>query len=314
MCQKIIVICGPTASGKSEAAIRLALAIKGEILSADSMQAYRRLDIGTAKPSRSEQEQVRHHLLDFLDMNEALNVHRYLEIAKKTIEEIGGRGAVPIVAGGSGMYLKAIIFGLDPLPGDEALRLELERQFAGEDGFRRLQETMKIESPRAYEKWSYNHRKLLRAHEIILLEGKSPTGESRSWQKKPKDSLLAFYLKWDRDELKRRIALRCDKMLESGWIEETESLMKNGFFETPTARQALGYRIVGDFIEGKIGREEMRSRIATATWQYARRQETWFKKENYLRRIEMPKDEDLILRISQSPEEAFPNHPDCAQS
>ena len=272
------VIMGPTASGKSALAIAAALEFDGEIISMDSMQVYRGLDIGTAKPSPEEQRKVPHHLIDILDISERADLFTFRSMAEEKIREIRSQGKLPIPAGGTGLYLRALVYGLDNMPADQALRDRINAQYDSEEGFPLLLEIMKSKVPDDFEKWHLHQRRLLRAYEIFLLTGKSMTELQKTWKKaEPRSDARQFILDWDRDELKRRIRERCSMMLKSGWIEETVLLEKRGLFESPTAWQALGYPLIRDFLHGKLDRNELEERISIATWQFARRQITWFK-------------------------------------
>lgn len=298
MTKKIIVICGPTASGKSELAIKLALQHNGEIISADSMQAYKGLNIGTAKPSVEEQKLVRHHLIDILDISEPMNVHKYVTLAEDAISDIFSRDKTPFIVGGSGMYLRALLFGIDLLPADKTLRSELEKEFEGEKGFEKLKKIMSEVDTLAFAKWHSNHRRLLRAYEVYKITGKSIVTLQSGWDTNPRHDSLSFYLSWEREELKRRIAERTDKMLAAGWIDEAKNMIAHGLLQAPTAWQALGYSIIAKFLSGEIGYNEMREKIITATWQFARRQETWFKnKHPNLKIIKMPQEAEYIKII-----------------
>ena len=291
------VIMGPTASGKSALAIAAALNFHGEIISMDSMQVYRGLDIGTAKPSKEEQKLVPHHLIDILDLQERADLFTFRDKAEEKIREIRGRGKLPIPAGGTGLYLRALVYGLDNMPADRALRDKINAQYDSEEGFPILLEIMKKDVPDDYEKWHLHRRRLLRAYEIFLLTGKSMTELQKTWKKaSPRPDARQFVLDWDRDQLKQRIRERCSMMLKKGWIEETAFLEKKGLFESPTAWQALGYPLIRDFLHGKLDRAELEEKISVATWQFARRQITWFKGQHpEAIRLAMPQPEKALL-------------------
>lgn len=294
----IIAIMGPTASGKSELAFKFALEQGAEIISADSMQVYKGLNIGTAKPSAEEREKVPHHMLDILDISEPLDVYKYVEAAEKCIEDIRSRGRIAVICGGTGFYIRSLFYGLDPLPGDPALRKELDLLYDSDDGFEELKKLMAQKDPKAYEKWNSHRRKLIRALEVLTITGKSLMEQQTMAPEKPRFPVKQIILSWEREELKRRIAARTEKMLDSGWIEEAEAMIAKGLFDTPTAHQALGYKEIAEFLAGKISRQELASRIATATWQYARRQITWFKtKHPGSETIIMPCDYDNLRRL-----------------
>lgn len=272
------VIMGPTASGKSALALALARLYHGEIISADSMQVYRGLNTGTAKPTPREQQEIPHHLIDILDLQERFDLFSFRDRAEELIAAIRSRGRLPILAGGTGLYLRAVVYGLDDMPSDRALRAELDAEFDHPEGFERLKTIMRQLAPDDYEKSSMHRRRLIRSYEIYRLTGKSMSELQKTWKKSgPRKDAVQFVLQWERDELKRRIAARCEEMLRSGWIEETERLREQGLFSAPTAWQALGYPLIRDFLDGGIPRGELADRISTATWQFARKQLTWFR-------------------------------------
>lgn len=271
---------GPTASGKSSLAMRLAEDFNGEIISADSMQLYRGLDIGTAKPSPEEQARVKHHLIDILDISEKVDVFRFIELASAAIDDIISRGKLPVIAGGTGMYLKALLYGIDPLPGDAVLRTELDRKYDNPEGFVELKKLMAVIDPDDYSRWHDHQRKLIRALEVFKLTGKSISELQTLNKPRLRYPAVCWTLVWERETLKRRIRERTAEMLKNGWIEEAENMLECGILNSPTAHQVLGYRIIRDFIDNKISLDDAENRIATATWQLARRQITWFKRQH----------------------------------
>lgn len=285
----LLAVMGPTASGKSSLAMQLAKSIPVEIISADSMQVYRGMDVGVAKPTLEEQEQVPHHLLDIYEISKPIDVFQYVELAEKAICEIRKNGNIPLLVGGSGMYIRALFYGLDPLPADPELRRILDEKYDSEQGFEKLKDLMMIKDPEDFERWQKHRRKLIRALEVHTLTGKSITQLQKTWEGKLRFPVKAWWLSWDREELRERIALRTDEMLANGWIQETEQLIKADFLKSPTAYQAIGYKIIADFIQGKINQEEMRIKIINSTRQFARRQDTWFKnKHPEAKEIQMP--------------------------
>ena len=283
---------GATASGKSELAVRLALRLGGEVVSADSMQIYRGLDRGTAKPSRKERGGVPHHLIDIADIAEKYDVYRFRSDAEQCIADIRKRGRLPIVAGGTGLYLRALLYGLDPLPASEPLRKELDEAYDNEEHFPELQAIMREKAPLDYQRFGLHRRKLIRAYEVLRLTGTQMTELQKTWGKNEcRKDARSFVLVWDNAALRERIFRRCGEMLASGWIEEAEHILRAGFHDAPTAWQALGYRQIGDCLNGKLRREELHGRIATATWQFARRQNTWFRTQHpEAIRIAMPEE------------------------
>jgi tRNA dimethylallyltransferase len=294
--QKIPVIMGPTASGKSSLAMFLAEKLEGEIVSVDSMQLYKGLDIGTAKPTLEERQRVPHHLIDICSFDQRLNVYQFVETAGQAIDNILHRGKLPILCGGTGLYFKALLYGLDPLPGDAKLRAELDVKYDNEAGFADLKDLMSRIDAADYKRWQSHRRKLIRALEVFTLTGKSITELQTIHQPELRFPVAARILIWDREKLRNRIALRTGIMLESGWIEEAEKAIAAGILSSPTAHQAIGYRIIGRYLKGEIDYDKMKELIITGTWQYARRQLTWFNRQHpEAEKIVMPIDNDAFL-------------------
>ncbi len=266
------IIAGATASGKSALALEMARRFDAEIVSADSMQLYRSLDIGTAKPTPEEMRQVRHHLVDVFEIDEPVTVSRYRELALAAVAEIRARGKKVIVCGGSGLYLKTLLMGMDDLPADRELRERIEKEFPDIPAARR--KLLQLDPAAGELPASLSLRRLQRLLEITMLTGSLPApGKGFREQAFP---AVMWYLRWEREELKRRIARRTDAMLAAGWIEETRRLLRMGLADAPTARQALGYPVIAEFLAGKLTAGQLRDTLVTRTWQFARRQMTWF--------------------------------------
>ena len=276
----LLAIMGPTGSGKSSLAMQLAELIPIEIISADSMQVYKGMNIGVAKPTQEEQQKVPHHLLDICDIRDSLDVFQYVSLAEKAICDIRKNGNIPLLVGGSGMYIRALLYGLDPLPADTELRKILDEKYDSEKGFDKLKDLMSVKDPEDFERWQKHRRKLIRALEVHTLTGKSITELQKTWKGKLRFPVKAWRLFWSRDILRKRVLERTDEMLANGWIEETAQLITKGLLYSPTARQAIGYNIIADFLQEKIDRETMRIKIINLTRQFARRQDTWFKNKH----------------------------------
>ncbi len=285
----LLAIMGPTASGKSSLTMQLAKLLPVEIITADSMQVYKGMNIGVAKPTPEEQCVVPHHLLDFCDIRNSLDVFQYVKLAEKAICAIRKNGNIPLLVGGSGMYIRALFYGLDPLPADPELKKILDEKYDSEENFDTLKDLMSVKDPEDFERWKKHRRKLIRALEVHTLTGKSITELQKSWKGKLRFPVKSWKLSWNRDILRERVQERTDEMLANGWIEETEQLIAKGLLDSPTARQAIGYNIIADFLQKKINRETMRTKIINSTRQFARRQDTWFKnKHPEAKELKMP--------------------------
>ena len=276
---KVIIIGGPTASGKTSLSIELAKRINGEIVSADSMQIYKEMDIGTAKPNKEEMQGIKHYMLDFVNPNEAYSVANYKKDAKKAIEEIIKKGKTPIVVGGTGLYIDSLIYEIEyvDIETDLEYRNELEK-IADKDGLDTLYSKAKEIDPKAMEKISQNDRKrILRVLEIYHQTGKTKTELDASSRKEPEYDYKMFAIDMNREVLYDRINRRVDIMIKNGLIEEVEKIYKK-YNEFPTAMQALGYKEVVEYLENKITKEEMIEKVKQESRRYAKRQLTWFRK------------------------------------
>lgn len=276
----ILVIMGPTASGKSRLALETARQINGEIVSFDSMQVYRGLEIGTAQPTSEERETVPHHLVGIYDISQRLDVYTFTELAEQAVQDILARGKVPILAGGTGMYLRSFLYGMDDMPGDRAVRAELDALYDAPEKEDALHAKMKEIDPEAFEKYKECRRRLIRALEVKLVSGKSILELQQNLPRQLKYDVQAFKLELDPEELNRKISARAEIMLQTGWIEEAQKAIENGLLETPTAHQALGYKIIDRFLKNEISYDELKEKLIIATRQYARRQRTWFRHQH----------------------------------
>ena len=282
MRQKVIVICGPTASGKTALSIELAKKINGEIVSADSMQIYKDMDIGTAKPTVEEMQGIEHYLIDFVPPDDRYSVADYKIDAKKAIKKILEKGKTPIIVGGTGLYVDSLIYEIEypNIEFDENYRKELEEQVE-KQGLDKLYEQAKKIDPQAIEKISKNDKKrILRVLEIYHATGKTKTEqEVESRKKEVEYDYKVFALNWDREKLYERINKRVDIMIEQGLIEEVKQISKK-YNKFPTAMQGLGYKEVVEYLEGNCTKEEMIEKIKKETRHYAKRQLTWFRKNS----------------------------------
>lgn len=276
----VVVIMGPTASGKSALALKWAQQRGGEIVSVDSMQVYRGLEIGTAQPTAEERKMVPHHLVGFMDIRERVEVFSFCELADAAIADITARGKLPILAGGTGLYLRSLLYGLDDLPNDPELRAKLDAEYDSDAGEEALHERMRELDPAALEKFQTCRRRLIRALEVRLITGKSLLELQGVAKPKLRYEVEAWRLDPPTEVLKDKIARRAHLMLANGWIDEAKRALDAGLLTTPTAHQALGYRLIAEHLEGAFDRDELEKRIVTATWQFARRQRTWFRHQH----------------------------------
>lgn len=277
---KVIVICGPTASGKTALSIELAKEINGEIISCDSMQIYKDMNIGTAKPTKEEMQGIKHYLLDFVSPDERYSVANFKQDAKEAIKEILSKGKIPIIVGGTGLYVDSLIYEIEysDIKFDEQYRKKLE-SIANEEGIETLYKEAKRIDPQAIEKISPNDKKrILRILEIYKATGKNKTQqEIESRKKEVEYDYKIFAINWDREELYERINKRVDIMIENGLIEEVQEILEK-YNKFPTAMQGLGYKEVVEYLNGQVSKEEMIEKIKMETRRYAKRQLTWFRK------------------------------------
>jgi tRNA dimethylallyltransferase len=278
-----IAILGPTCCWKSEAALRVAELLGGEIVSCDSMQIYRGLPIGTAQPSEADLARIPHHLIAELDIDEPYDANRFVIRAKEVLADIWGRGKVGVMVGGTGLYARSLIYGFQLLPADPVVFRGLEEELS-RDGGRELLLARLASSCGGIESIPEdvvrNPRRLLRACEVLSLTGRPPW-ELRKRLSSPDRRFRQYCLIPDLGMLKERIRFRTRKMLESGWLEEARAADGRGLLSTPTARQALGYSDVISYL--RSGAEDLSGlavSLSNKTIQYARRQITWFKHQH----------------------------------
>lgn len=278
--EKVVVICGPTASGKTALSIELAKKINGEIVSCDSMQIYKEMDIGTAKTTKEEMQGIKHHMLDIISPEERYSVADYKKEAKNAIREILKKGKTPIVVGGTGLYVDSLIYEIEypNIEFDEEYRKKLEIQVEKE-GLENLYEQAKKIDPEAIKKISQNDKKrIIRILEIYHATGYNKTEQERkSREKEPEFDYKVYGLNMPREKLYKRIDLRVDIMIKQGLIEEVEKIYKK-YSKFPTAMQGLGYKEVVEYLNNNLTKEEMIEKIKQESRRYAKRQLTWFRK------------------------------------
>lgn len=297
---KVVVICGATATGKSDIGIEVAQSIGAEIINADSMQLYKGMDIGTAKLSVNEQSGIPHHLLDILSVREDSTVAWYQELARRTISEIHARNKHAVIVGGTGLYIKAILDDLNFPDTDPAIRARLESEaleFGTDSLFARLQ----VEDPAAALAIDRaNTRRVIRALEVIEITGKPFTANLPREDSSRYPDAMQFGLVMEREHLRERIDLRVDRMWEKGFVAEVDQLIKDGILEGATAQRAIGYSSLIAMRAGLMTEEEAREETKRATRQYARRQETWFSRDARITWVapHQPRLETILQKIN----------------
>jgi tRNA dimethylallyltransferase len=278
----IIAVIGPTAVGKSALGMELASRLGGEIVSVDSRQIYRGLDIGTAKPSHLERKKIRHHCIDILDITEKSNARWFADKARAAIDDIVSRGRVPVLAGGAGLYLRAITQGLFDIDLDEADRRNFE-SYLKDIPTAELHLRLKEKDPDSADRIHENDRyRIVRALEILELTGRTLSEHFRSQKEEQSNDLpglVRIGLDMERGALRERISQRTRQMFDAGWPEEVNSLLKAGADPTSPGMQTLGYPETAAFVTGDADRESAILDIARLTSRYAKRQMTWFRKE-----------------------------------
>lgn len=309
--KRIIVIAGPTGSGKSALAVKLAKAIDGEVVSADSMQVYRGMNIGTAKVTLDERHEAAHHLIDIRDVQEGFNVVDFYFEARQACQQIIERGHVPIVAGGSGFYLHALLYGPPNSPPSvpelrRALELEIE-QLGSEALYKRL---VQLDPIYAQSITKNDKQKIVRALEIITLTHQRVSQHAwRGRRKIPHYDFRCWFLHLPKEKLNKRLEKRCDQMLKAGFLNEVKQLEEMGIRRNTSAAQAIGYRQALDYLQTAqtpVDYEHFVKTFKQATRQYAKRQLTWFRKEPLFRWIDVDAhDPEVVFDIIKSDYEAL---------
>ena len=302
MKRPLIILTGPTAVGKTAASIGLAKAVEGEIISADSMQVYRGMDIGSAKISRKEMDGVRHYLVDVLEPEEEFNVVKFQRLARQAAEEIYSRNKIPIVVGGTGFYIQALLYDIDftENDGDISLRQELEKT-AEEKGPEYLHQLLQEVDPQAARDLHPNNiKRVIRALEFYRQTGQKISEHNRKERAKESPYRYAYFvLTDDRARLYDRIDRRVDAMMEAGLLEEVRSLRDRGVKRTCTSMQGLGYKELYACLEGECSLDEAVRIIKRDTRHFAKRQLTWFRRERdviWLDKGRFLQDEGRILQ------------------
>lgn len=294
--KKILAVVGPTASGKTALAVKLAKKYDGEIVSADSMQIYKGMDIASAKPTEDEKEGIPHHLMGFLEPTEEFSVSDYVKLASDTIDQIIVRGNLPIVCGGSGLYIRSLLNNIsfsDEERNDE-LRAELNERYINEGGEVLLKELAEFDPESAARLDPSNSKRIVRAIEIYHTTGITMTEQiARSRLVPSHYDVIAIGLTFsDRAKLYERINDRVDRMMEAGLLEETERFYSDK--KSITASAAIGYKELKPYLEGRMSLEAAVEKLKMETRRYAKRQLTWFRRDEYIKWIEVDTTDDLM--------------------
>lgn len=290
---KIIVILGPTASGKSDLVVEIALKFGGEVVSVDSRQVYRGLDIATGKITVAEMRGIPHHLLDVADPREQYSVSHFKRDAEKAIHDILSRGKLPILCGGTGLYIQAIVDNV--LPPEIAPNKELRKKLDTKSTDELFTMLQKLDPKRAETIDAKNPRRLVRAIEIANRLGIVP----KLADAPPKYEVLQIGIQTDKDAIRARIETRLEKRLGEGMIEEAVELYKNGLSFERMDELGLEYRYLAKYLQGKITREEMKNELATKIRQYAKRQMTWFKRDMRIFWFPLDRKPEIFTKVEE---------------
>ncbi len=293
----MIVITGPTATGKTALGVAVAKAVDGEVIGADSMQIYRYMDIGTAKPTPAEMDGVPHHMVDIIDPAENYSVSRYVEQATAVADDILARGRVPVVVGGTGLYIDSLVAGREfaENQSDPKLRSMLEQQYDEHGGEAMRAMLHSFDPDRAEKLHPADKRRIVRAIEVYLLSGDTITAHDERTKAVPKRyNAVTYALDFtDRADLYRRIDLRVDRMAVLGLFDEVQALLDRGVPDDCTAMQAIGYKEAVLALRGAMTREEALERIKQSSRQYAKRQLTWLRRDKDIRWVRWDKQPDI---------------------
>lgn len=300
---KIIAVVGPTATGKSDLAVKLCKKFGGEVVSCDSMQIYKRMDIGTAKPTAREMDSVKHHLIDIFEPGTEYSVSDYVSDASRVCEELNKRGVLPVFCGGTGLYISSFVSGLlfNDFTNDATVRERIEMQ-AQELGIEALHNKLSEIDPEAAENIAPNNvKRVIRAIEVYETTGVTISEWNRRTKlsAKKRDCLIIGLDYENRDTLYGRIDMRVDKMLEAGLLEETRSLLEDGVMQTKTASQAIAYKELVPYLRGEDSLENCVEALKRNSRRYAKRQLTWFRRNGDIKWIyKDDKSDDEVFRIA----------------
>lgn len=281
--EPFLALVGPTASGKTEAAVLVAEALGAEILSVDSMQVYRGMDVGTAKPTAEQRARVPHHLLDLVDPSEAFSVAAFQAAAREAVDDVRRRGPRPLLVGGSGLYLRAVVDRLE-FPGTESdVRGDLEEEAAAVGAERMHGRLAEMDPVAASKIEPANVRRTVRALEVAAITGRPFSSYAAAWDSYPPDRVRAVGVRLTPEQLSTRAEQRVQEMLAAGWIDEVQRLVAAGFGGWLTSTQAIGYAELARHLAGELGLEDAVRQTVTRTRHLARRQMAWFRRDPRIR-------------------------------
>ncbi len=293
--RKVIVIVGPTCSGKSQVALNLAEKLNTEIISADSRQIYKYLSIGTAKPTEIELSKIKHHFIDVLSPDEDYNVSRFEEEALKIIASLVSENKIPIVVGGSGLYIKALIDGIiNEVSIDEEYRQQLKEKRENYGNEFLYNELKKVDPVSASKMLPQNWKRVMRALEVYHLTGKPIWEFHQSHKRVVNYEFCQFGLLWEREILYKRIEVRVDSMIENGLVEEVRKILSMGYPKNLNSLNTVGYKEIISYLENEITLDKAIELIKRNTRRFAKRQMTWFRKDNRIMWINISNESDLI--------------------
>lgn len=301
MLKKIIAIAGPTASGKTALAIEIAKRFDGEVVSCDSMQIYKFMDVGTAKPDKDEIKAVKHHMIDIMHPSEKCSVADFVRLARGCIDDIIGRGKLPILAGGTGLYMDSVLENIvfDDFGSAPDFRAEMQK-LADTEGAEAVHCLLMEKDPEAAEKIHPNNvRRVIRALEVCHLTGKTFTQVNLESRREPLYDALILGIDTDREILYDRINMRVDKMMDNGLLEEVQTLKNMGIDCDTTAMQAIGYKEMLEFIEGRATVDEAVEKIKMESRRYAKRQMTWFRRNEKIQWISAEQPDYLTIVLEK---------------
>lgn len=302
MKEKLVIITGPTAVGKTELSIEVAKRFNGEIISSDSMQIYKYMDIGTAKVSKDDMKGINHHLIDFLDPATEFSVYDYKEMASQVISELNDENKLPIIAGGTGLYINSLVYDLNfsPIAPNKVLREKYDRIFIEEGSVGLYERLIKIDSESAGNIDPNNHQRLMRALEVTESSGIPFSKYNKDFRKESDKYDMAYYcLNMDRDKLYDRINKRVDIMFEKGLLDEVKYLLDRGYNKDMLSMKAIGYKEIIAYLEGNMSLDKAIDNIKQGSRNYAKRQLTWFRRDNRIKwvNIDLFKDRNEMINF-----------------